>query len=36
MIVDVFTISAAVIALVVIVTVVSLMRSRKSANKLDD
>jgi uncharacterized protein YoxC len=36
MIVDAFTISAAVIALVVIVTVVSLMRSRKSVNKLDD
>ena len=36
MIIDAFTISAAVIALVVIVTVVSLARSRKSANKLDD
>ena len=36
MIVDAFTISAAVIALVVIVTVVSLMRSRKSTNKWDD
>ena len=36
MIVDAFTISAAVIALVIIVTVVSLTRSRKSANKSDD
>ena len=36
MIVDAFTISAAVIALVVIVSVVSLMRSRKSTNKMDD
>ena len=36
MIIVAFTISAAVIALVVIVTVVSIMRARKSANKLDD
>jgi hypothetical protein len=36
MIIDAFTISAAVIALVVIVTVVSIMRARKSANRLDD
>ena len=36
MIVDAFTISAAIIALAVIITVVSLLRSRKSANKMDD
>ena len=36
MIIDAFTISAAVIALVVIVTIISLMRARKSANKIDD
>ena len=36
MIIDAFTISAAVIALVVIVTVVSIMRARKSTNRLDD
>ena len=33
MIIDAFTISASVVALVVIVTVVNLMRSRKSFNK---
>ena len=36
MIVDAFTISAAVIVLVVIVAVITLMRSRKSVNKWDD
>lgn len=36
MIVDAFTISAAIIALVVIITVLSLMRSSKSENTLDD
>ncbi len=36
MIIDAFTISAAVIALVVIVTIISLMRAHKSANKMDD
>ena len=35
MIVDAFTISAAVVATVVIVTVVTLMRSHKSFNKSD-
>jgi hypothetical protein len=33
MIVDALTISAVLIAVVVIVTVISVMRSRKSANK---
>jgi|GEM_PF-2067007 len=36
MIIDAFTISAAVIALVVIVTIISLMRAHKLANKKDD
>ena len=36
MIIDAFTVSAMIIAVAVIVTVVSLMRSRKSVNKLDD
>ena len=36
MIIDAFTVSAAIIAVAVIVTVISLMRARKSANKLDD
>ena len=36
MIIDAFTISVAVIALVVIVTIISLMRAHKFANKMDD
>jgi hypothetical protein len=35
MIVDAFTISAAVVTMVIIVTVVALMRANKSVNKSD-